>query len=239
MENKEPVQEPSTTDPRPPAGDTPATPPLSTASLLATPQEIKVPKVTLDHLIKANEAMLISTFTVNAADTRGTHYFSWSSQDPFPNYTAPNIHWALFQHLYSRQYDFDPYLLFKPVKIGDTPTFFDVFMDYVDSDITTTTDIKKYQNDTAEFEITDETEILLKVPLYKFLTRLPSQTTSPSTRTPPVFAPRTNIRVQSKNVYAPTAVHPQTYSVLVFLLPNLKSFNKVSIHRNTVPWTLA
>lgn len=239
MEDNKVLLPASTTDPRKPDGQVPPQPPLSSNALLAIENELPAPAINLDYLIKAGQAFYLDQFEINSTQTVGTVLYTWSMLNPFPGFGKPNSPWPLFDFVHSRHYKMDPYLILLPVKIGDTPVFLDIFQNYVETPTTLPPLISRYRGDNAEVEITDSTPIAWKVSNYYPVDTLPTQLEFPTTRDPPILSPRTNITITTKNTYAPTQVHPSSFTVLVFILPRITCKNKTAISSQTGPWALA
>lgn len=230
----------STTDPRKPNAEVPSAPPLSTTATLETPLEAMTitPKISLDYLMKMGLAFFLESFVISANDNIGKLLYTWSMLDPFKGMNIANAPWPLFDAIYSRFYKMDPVLILRPVKIGDTPVFIDIFQNYQKHEQPTNLE-KVYLGDNSEIEITDSTPIAIPVGNYWLRDKVHTKHALLAAREPPYYAPRTQITIRVKNQYAPTAVHPDNFSVMVFIKPGLSCQHKEALRGNTKPWFLA
>lgn len=206
--------EPSTTDPRPPTGQTPTQPPLSLSAQVGTSsQENNVLIPTELNFLEGYPIFLpLKTFEISLTTAMDTELCKLTLADVFAGQKSrKSTPFQFRQLLFSRRFFMNVTFLLYPIKVGDTPVTLDVFTNYTSG--TMDKSLNNYNKDYAEVAITKSEILAVPLPL----TWPTGQTfTYYELNQKPVYAPFTELQIRMKNMYAPTALHPQSFSVLVF-----------------------
>lgn len=201
---------PSSTDPRPPTGQTPTQPPLSSSSTVgSSPVETKNQIAPLDHMsFMLDKEFFIEKLEISSSDAINKLVFSWKFEDFLNFMSREEIIWQAVPILFSSQFNIQMELIFHPIKVGDSIVTLDYLWTYETSTAPGGSD--KWQNDWQELVFVDSKPISVKVPLFWMMEMI---TTSDQL---PYFIPYTKLRVEIKNKYAPPPIHPSSFKVLVF-----------------------
>lgn len=239
---------PSTTDPRPPSGIVAPEAPLSTNALLGQPTEIVQPEYDMAWIFKNLDPLYIDHFDVSINDTFGKTLYRYATPTPFTQttnfdkgklVTPSTLNWPLAKAAHARYISFDPIIIIKPVKIGDTPVFLDVFFRYqgvVATNEIPSTDDKAYHADHAEIEITNSEPIMIHIPTFWQISKVPNHIDERGKSKPPIYLPDTTMELRIKQPYRPTSLHPDRFECLVFLLPNLSLDSICTFNSYHAPW---
>lgn len=226
---------PSSTDPRPPTGQTPTQPPLSSSSTVGTtPVEIKnqIDSINIGQFLLM-EPFQISDMNISAESLPETIIYQWEFDRLFK--FASNQYKYIYQMiplLFSTQFHVELELIFQPIKVGDSIVTVDYLWSY-DGKLNNTTDPDMWQGDWQELVFENSEPISIKVPLYWLMDMIPTQV-----KDPPHFRPRTKLVVKIKNQYSPPPIHPDSFKILVFMKFNkcLATETRVMQMDDIVPW---
>lgn len=207
----------SSTDPRPPTGQTPTQPPLSSSSTVGSaPTEEKNQLIPMNHMtFLLNQPYYMGNFSISSSDPINKSVFDWIFEDFLQHMSLNRIMWQSVPLLFAAQFNLEMELIFQPVKVGDSIVTLDYLWSYDRSD-PSTGDSNKWQNDWQEIAIVDSKPIAIKVPLFWMMEMITTSTELP------FFVPNTRLAVEIKNKYSPPPIHPSAFQVLVF-----GRFNKV------------
>lgn len=217
--NPEPPQllPPSSTDPRPPTGDTPTQPPLSSSSTVGTaPVEVANKFLPINiadfHLY---QPYYINYFVIRGNLPTNTRIFDLKFEDIFLRRDdhqkgVAGWIWQYIPMLYSAQCKFEVELVLRPVKVGDSIVTLDYMISY-DGE-TNYTHGNSYDNDWMEVVIQDTQDIVLPIPALWINEMIQCEG-----QFPPAMIPQTRVLLRIKNPYSTPPIHPDHFSVLAFI----------------------
>lgn len=221
MDQQQQLQ-PSQTDPRPPTGETPTQPPLSSSSTVGTSpqQKPKISGTPMTFLDQYPIPLFDKKFQVTTTTGLNVQLFTYTIDDLFNSIGLINtVPFQWRQLIFSRRFTMRASIVFVPVKVSDAPVTFDVFTNY-NGEAVAGVAPNNYDKDYVEINISDSKPFEVPIPMF-WLTG--SVLTYYKMDEKPRFRPKTRITIRLKNSYSPTQVHPIKFTVYPFLVVDYKA----------------
>jgi hypothetical protein len=223
----------------------PTTQPLPPLETTTTPTPLSIEGLLSEQVLEANleiqetpslsckNSLYLGKFRISNSQPIGTQIYSFDASYPLGSssnlyYNQPTADgvlrqlcpWSLIPVWFSRQCKLDYTLVFQPVKVSDSRVTIDSFYRYTQTRISTyNTDA--FVNDTVSNFIDDSDGLITNnIPTYWCTDFVPTRSFRMSgTNIPPSYIPKTFMTTFIRSPYVPTLMHPDSFDVLVYLIP--------------------
>jgi hypothetical protein len=223
------MEVPSTTNPLPPSGGTNTVAPLGISSSLSISKTEELQSVQYPDWFSANVPILIGNFTLSNTQTVGTKVFSWTTEGPDLDYYRPEpadlknsiLPWNLVRAYFSKMTRMEYALIFKPVKVTDSEARLHAIWNYTGDQVGSyTTNALANHNEMFSFDDSSDIKVL-SVPQFFMHNNQQTNTNIQNLNNTwyQSFVPSTTLDVFVANVYQPNLAQPDSFEVMVFLVP--------------------
>lgn len=219
----------STTNPLPPSGGTNTVAPLGITASLSVTKTAELDSVQYPDWFSANVPILIGDFTVSNAQTIGTKLYSWSTEATDLSYYRPKIAdnknkvlpWNIVRPYYSKMTRMEYVLIFKPIKVTDSEARLHAIWNYTGDHVNNySTNALANHNELFSFDDSSDVKFL-SVPQFFMHDNLQTNVNMDTDTADwyQSYVPATTLDLFVANIYQPNLAQPESFDVLVFLMP--------------------